>query len=554
MKKTIKFIIVLVLSTSALFYSCETVELELTENPNNLLPELADADLLLNSIQSAYNTSMTVFHDQGSDLVRIDYLNGRDYFAAKTGLTLNGNWNRAYSNIFVNMRLIEELNLDPTVDLNFNEGVAKTLSAHTLMLLVDFLGDIPFSEALNPEEFPNPGIDDDADVYQSALTLLDEAAALLSGEVAVSPGVNDLFYNEDSEAWLRLVNTLRLRAALTTGDITTFNSIIAAGNFISSTDQDFEFQYGTNLLNPDNRHQDYINDYTTAGANIFQSNWLMNYMDTNNDPRIRYYFYRQSECTPGASCNTLGDGQTLSCSLETAPAHYTVGGFTFCFLENGYWGRDHGDDDGVGPDNFLRTASGVYPAGGLFDQDLFGGVGVGLGGGGAGIEPIMLASYVDFMRAEVALASGDAPGASAFIQAGLEKSIAKVQSFGSLDITNDGTLEPDAATVTAFIDGQISAFDAGSTEDQWNILAQQLWVTQFGSGADAYNFYRRRGFPNTLQPNLEPNPGGFVRSFPYPNVEVIANPNLSQKANQAVQVFWDTNPPSAVSGGFPASN
>ena len=39
----------------------------------------------------------------------------------------------------------------------------------------------------------------------------------------------------------------------------------------------------------------------------------------------------------------------------------------------GYWGRDHGNDEGTPPDNFTRTASGVYPAGGSFDgsEDVF---------------------------------------------------------------------------------------------------------------------------------------------------------------------------------------
>ena len=188
-----------------------------------------------------------------------------------------------------------------------------------------------------------------------------------------------------------------MRYNLTTGNN---QAVLNATNVIEDAADDFAFPYGTNVQQPDNRHPDYAADYTDSGANIYQSNWLMKLMNDNDDPRRRYYFYRQDPCTPGASCDPDGDGETLSCSLESAPVHYITGGFSFCFLENGYWGRDHGDTDGTPPDNFTRTAVGVYPAGGRFDDDAFSNVGLGVGAGGFGIEPIFLSSYVDFMRAE----------------------------------------------------------------------------------------------------------------------------------------------------------
>ena len=78
------------------------------------------------------------------------------------------------------------------------------------------------------------------------------------------------------------------------------------------------------------------------------SNWLMGTMDASHDPRIRYYFYRQVPAVPGQEIPA--DEEDLKCSLQSAPAHYTAGGFTFCSLPNGYWGRDHGDSDGLPPD------------------------------------------------------------------------------------------------------------------------------------------------------------------------------------------------------------
>lgn len=556
MKKMYKFMLPALFVGCLFFQSCETVELELLASPNALAEDQADPDLLLNSIQRAYVTTAGVLNDRSSELTRIDYMFGRNYFNNYGPNTMDGSWTRAYSNIFTNTATIDGLNESSDVSLDFHLGVSKTLQAHTLMLLVDFLGDIPWTEALNPIEFPNPNLDDDASVYAVADALLEEALVNMAGGDAPST-VTDFFYGGDSASWIRLINTLKMRSALTKGDNTTFNALVAAGNFISNTSHDFQFNYGTQLLNPNTQHPDYFLDYTTSGAGIYQSMWLMWTMQgvnkadgSDDDPRMRYYFFRQSNCTPGASCDPDGDGQFLSCSLETPPTHYITGGVPFCFLEDGYWGRNHGDDDGTPPDNFARTAVGVYPAGGLFDDNRFDGLNQGVGGNGAGIEPIILASYVDFWRAEVALAAGQVGNAASFVEAGMQKSIDKVAGFGALDASRDPSFEPDATYISDYIDGIVAQI-SDTSDDTWNALAEQYFIAQYGGGQDAWNFYRRTGYPTTVHPNIEPNPGVFPRTLLYPNVEVIANPNILQRTDNATQVFWDTKP---AGPAFPPAN
>lgn len=596
MKKTFKFIMAVAIASSALLFSCETIELELIDNPNALSEGQGDPTFILNSIQLAYRNNALTFNGNGESLTRIRNFGSRDYFNGLTGGSLDGAWTRTYAGIFADVIALEELAQDPTQDLRFHLGTAKIMQAHSLLWLVDYIGDIPLSEALNPSEFPSPNVDPGATVYQGALSILNEGIAQLEsiGANDVLVPATDMFYDEDIPSWIKAGNTIAMKAAITTGDIATFNAIVNTGDFITDAADDLQFQYGTNILNPNTQHPDYLTDYTDQGSNSNQSIWLMNLMRETNDPRIRYYFFRQTGCTPGASCDADGDGETLSCSLQTAPTHYT--GFPFCFLEDGYWGRNHGDDSGAPPDGFLKTAIGVYPGGGKLDVNNFENiiavegddgtftlelnedddlVGLGEGGIGAGIEPIILSSYVDFWRAEAALISGDAAGAAGFIESALNKSIAKVQSFGDLDqgsvnailsadinattgattnVVLANTLLPTTADNDDFVTDILADFNSAGTDGKFNILAEQYFVTLFGGGAEAYNFYRRQGFPTTLSPNLEADPGAFPRSFPYTTSEIVANPNIAQKPNQNVQVFWDTNPPSAVSGGFPAAN
>lgn len=392
MKKLYKFLLISVLSSITLFYSCDTLELEQLTSPNALSTDQADPDLLLNSIQLSYRVSQRTFQANSAELGRISYMSGRTYLENYGDGTVGGPWSSFYSNNLPNLQAIAALNEDPAKDYSYHLGMAKTMQAHTLMQLVDFLGDIPFSEAGQPSEFPKPKVDDDESVYNAAIAMLAEAKTHFEGTSGIGTGT-DLFYGGDATKWIKLVNTLQMRANLTTKN---YAAVVSATNVIESAEDDFQFNYGTNVLSPDTRHPNYASDYTSSGANIYQSNWLMSQMigsfpfgdfSGSTDPRRRYYFYRQSFNTPGsisifrdilgrfgpAGAAYLydgdGNGETLSCSLQDAPLHlqFTPDEEIWCSMPLGYWGRTHGNDEGTPPDGFTRTAVGVYPSGGSFD-------------------------------------------------------------------------------------------------------------------------------------------------------------------------------------------
>ena len=608
MKKIYKILLLAIVTSSTMFYSCDSIELEQLASPNELSADQADPDLLLNSIQLAYRGAQRTFQANSAELGRIDYMFGRNYLNNYGGGTLSGAWTAFYSNngvagININTQAIEAINdANPDKDLSFHLGVAKTLQAHTLMQLVDFLGDIPWSQAGKPNEFPKPEVDNSADVYAAAIAILAEAKALLSNTSGIGTGT-DLFYDGDADKWIKLVNTIQMRADLTVGN---YAAVAAATNVIENTADDFQFQYGTNVLSPDTRHPDYAADYTSSGANIYQSNWLIDQMvgtfgdfspAGSTDPRRRYYFYRQGWATPGnvalyQDVNGVfgpagsvyiyrpdGNGETLQCSLQDIPTHlqFTPDQEIFCSLQLGYWGRFHGNDEGTPPDNFTRTAVGVYPAGGSFDAypdaapfipqfddngDYIGAlnsinalynqaVGLGNGGAGNGIDPIYLASYVDFMKAEANLALGNTAMAATHFEAGMTKSIAKVQSFGALDGGANFNEAPDAATVADFIAIRTAEFNAAPAttpvnadgfpiaKDKMDLLGEQYFIAMYGGAADAFNFIRRTGYPRTLSRNIDAAPGTFPRTVLYPSNEVSANPNILQRLDLSDTVFWD---------------
>ena len=608
MKKIYKYLLMTVVASSTMFYSCDTLEMEDLASPNALSPDLADADLLLNNIQLSYLGAMQDMQYNGAALGRIANMFGRSYYNNFSDGTVSGAWGSLYSGMIPDIDVIDGLNTDGLLD--FHMGISRVMQAHVMMGLVDSLGDIPWSQAGNPSEYPSPAVDAGADVYAAAVAMLGEAA----GYLGTAGGGNDLFYGGDISKWVKLHNTLLMRANLTTGN---YAAALAQTNVISSEADDFQFNYGDQELQPDTRHPSYQSDYTTSGANIYQSNWLMNHMiggsqqwadlavtvtattaEPITDTRRRFYFYRQSWDTPGnisfvdyvsddgnngytflwpanfGADNT--NGETLQCSLQLVPNHlqFTPDEDIWCSTALGYWGRAHGNDEGTPPDNFTRTASGVYPAGGSFDNQYdrpsyvagsglanipTGAVNQGQGGGGAGIWPIYLSSYVSFMKAEAAMWTGDVAMAAMYMELGMNQSIAKVQGFVALDADADSDLIPTAADNAAFVSSVMSQFDAAPVsssldgfgwpveKDKMDLLGEQYFVAMFGGANDAWNFIRRTGYPRTIGRSLA-NPaesGPFPRTGTYPSSEISANPSIIQRGDNNTLVFWDngaTNP------------
>jgi len=556
--------LVLAISSVGLLLSCESTELDLTTDPNAVSPDQATPDFYLNRIQEEFARFNDAFGTNGSEVTRIEYMGTRLYQQAYSPASQDAEWRFAYSSMFTDISAMNVL----AEEANFKRhiGMGQVFQAFTAVTLVDFYGDVPYTSAIQGLDNLNPTADSGAAIYEAALGLLDDAIANFTTEDNTADPSNDYYYDGDWDNWVKLANSLKLKIYAQSrlvdgGAIDAFNAIIAGGDYITSVDEDFQFEWGTNVVNPDSRHPNYIDNYTPQGSADYMSNWLMNYMDNSkvengvaiyedSDPRIRYYYYRQSATTPGAIDSEGPNQQTLSCSVEPIPEHYVDGGFTFCYLPNGYWGRDHGDDDGTPPDGPLKTTYGVYPAGGEFDDSEFSAVDLGSGGGGAGIIPIFLAQTIDFLQAEIAYATGDIPGARAFLSDGVTKSIEKTMAFGALDADADLSLAPTSDDVDDYVAEVEALYDAAVGDEKLNLIAKEFWVALYGNGIDAYNFYRRTGYPNDLQANLEPEPGSFIRSFLYPAVYANNNSSVTQKSSVTVKVFWDNNPDS----GFPLSN
>lgn len=534
----ITILVFLVMTTS----SCS---LDLLDNPNAVTTGNTDINYLLNRIQVSFSNHFNQFSDPGMRLTRMLNQGAAIYDNAVTPAGSDGRWTLAYADLMVDINTL--LPMAEEAGLYAHAGVARTLRAFILMNLVDVFGDVPYSKALDPTNF-NPDVDPGESVYAGALKDLDDAIANFG---ATSRGglTSDLYYGGTVDNWIRAANTLKLKMLLNkrlvdpAGSTTGINTLISGGKLISSTAQNFTFRFGTNLTNPDTRHPRYGGQYLPTGGGDWQSNHYMGQMYDRNDPRIRYYFYRQT-------IRNTTNVTELSCINNLKPVHYSEADYYCVPTPVGYWGYDHLYNGGTPPDGLRRTAWGVYPAGGLFDNDAGVPVSQGAGAGGAGIHPILMQSYVDFMLAEAALTLGTSGDTRSYLEAGIRKSMTDVRTLAmsSTQASAINAFESSngivwADQVNEYVEKILDEFDAAaSTDDKLNIIAKEYWFALYGNGIESYNMYRRTGKPRNMQPGLDPNVGEFVRSFYYPLQFVNRNSSAVQKPNVTVRVFWDTNP------------
>ena len=539
--------------------SCETTELDITENPNALTQPNVDG--LFIRIQENFvrhiaggGSGEDLFDDVGNegldemgmDLTRIGNFFGQLYNNQLIAASQDDEWDNAYRGVLQQIQTL--IPLAEEEGLTRHIAICRFMEAYIYTSMVDFFGDIPFNDALQASDGVfAPTLTPGADIYAAAFALLDDADANFTNTASRDP-FNELFYDNDFDRWQLATNTLRLKLLAQTRLVDAsaegrFNAIINSGNYIQDTADDMQFQWGTNTANPETRHPRYVDAYSVTGSGDYIANWYMERMMLDNDPRIRYIIYRQTNGVPSAALPGLPpDAGQLGCSVITnPPPHYLAGGFTFCALDNGYWGRDHGSEEGIPADNFLRSAWGVYPFGGRFDDSRFTGGGLTTGAQGAGITPILTAHLVQFLQAEMAMVAGNEPAAGTLLQQAIATHIDKVQNSGIVDPDADLSVAPTAQNVSDFLAAVDMDFQNANTEGRWNILGEQFLRASVGMGIDAYNFYRRSNFPTILQPNINPDPGTFMNSLFYPANSVNTNSNISQKANNAEFVFWDTN-------------
>jgi len=538
--------------------SCKKELNSLLTNPSQATPDAASNDLYLNNLQLNFVGFYQNASDLGDQLVRYETMFGPTYFNAYTPSTFDGLWNTAYKSIFLTANTM--IPLAEAKSQFLHAGIAQTLKAYTMITLVDYFGDVPYSEANKGVANTNPKADPGAAVYDSAIALLDAAIANFGKTLSTGLPSNDLFYGGKKASWTKLAKTLKLKAylqeRLVNQSVTAkINDLLTENDLINTSADDFAFSFGTKAVSPDSRHPHYSSNY---GANTGTNDYLGTYFfwslvkeKSIVDPRARYYLYRQITDLTVGNDPRLKDETTaqfaIPCLYRTSPY---PSGTCYCSVSPGYLGRDHGNNEGTPPDGALKTTWGIYPAGGEFDANQNTPAGTDNnqvhGAGGNGISPIWMSSFTWFLKAEAALTLGTAGDPEALMATGISRSLSTVSGFPTklgYAITSDTNFLITTTKTNNYINYVKGKYEAAATnDDKLNIIEKEYYLSAWGNGLEPYNNYRRTGKPSNMQPVLNGNAGAFIRSFFYASVYVNFNKAAKQKAGTDTQVFWDNNP------------
>lgn len=507
-----------------LVISCETLELEsLIENPNQLGLSSADPNFIVNEMQLDFRDRSRGFSDLVDGLIRLE-IQGGSYSASTSSTAIQTQWTATY-NFNSNFQVLEQIAQEQ--GLTYHLGMAQIMKAVNYVHLVDLVGNAPFTEANDPS-IAKPSLDDGEAIYAAMYDLIDEGIANLRLDGNAPPV--DLYYNGDADGWIRYANSFKIKMLLTTRLVNEsdsrdrINAILASGEYIQNDSQSLQFEYGSTANVNESRHPLFTGSYIN-GVGSYRPNNLISYMKDSSsvdDPRLTYYFYRQTLRAPTPDEISTCFGQP---------------NFPFCYVGDGYWGRDHGQGGAAPNDQLLRTAYGAYPAAGAYDRGQAEDVLTSSNLGGDGIHPMMLSSWIQFMLAESTLEIGVTGNARTYLENGVRQHIEKVINFQS---NETGFVAP-ASQVNAYVNEVLADYDAADDEGKLDIIAREWYIASYTNAIEPFNTYRRTGFPSFLVEPAQPL-GLFPRSYLYPLNELTVNPNIQQKDDNQVQVFWDTNP------------
>ena len=89
--------------------------------------------------------------------------------------------------------------------------------AYTYSVILDLFGDVPFDDALNPENV-TPKYDDGKTTYDKVIDMLNTAITTLDEDEGGIPGDQDLVFGGEVSGWKKFANSLKLRMAMNYAD------------------------------------------------------------------------------------------------------------------------------------------------------------------------------------------------------------------------------------------------------------------------------------------------------------------------------------------------
>jgi hypothetical protein len=493
-----KFLRATLLTTglAAVAAGCDITDLDINRDPDAATEESIAPDQLFPTailtvasnrtieIGPSIHQHAQIWASNGSTGV---FSNPDRYFLS--GNNKSNSWNALYGGSLRNLAFMRNIGLSRE-PARPNVGVqADILSAYIFWVLTSIWEDVPYTQATNAAEFPNPEFDRQEVVLRGIVAKLDSAVARIDASQGAVQG--DLIYGGNMENWRRFANSLQLRTlmmirnrdqtvdarieALLAQPLIRENAQEAAVPFFNTTGNENNF-YKLNAL---------FGGFNFAGSGqvfMFAGKPVVDLMKSLGDPRLDTYF-----ALPVRNLNQAPDGGGIATTEHV------------------------GQSPGVFQWNtaFISTIS----------QNI---------ARAAWPNRILTAPEVWFFEAEFRARQGNLGAAHTAYVAGVQRGLAFFNG-------KPGAIP--AAQQAAYIASLPQSFTS-QTQALEAIWAQQ-YIEVFDRAPENWVQWRRTKYPNLEPPNAALFTDGVIRRWGIPGDEISANPNApANRAEENAVPMW----------------
>lgn len=408
-----------------------------------------------------------------------------------------------WDEVFVNLANLENIATTDSDVYDNHKAIAMISKANYFQILVDFYGDIPYTEALKLGDNYNPAYDDDKMIYRSLIENIDEAIALINNADDMDNTVSseDVVYGGDMTKWKKYANTLKLRILMR-------QATLAESDGETATYLDEQFaSLEKNFVNTDvTINPGYTN--SSGKLNPFYANWGFDSQGT----AVQSYNFTvaadfATEFMKGLTPNNPNyTGTGTGVSDPRLQKYYQL-------VDGEVFGVVQGYNSNQAPDELSKLGPEIVkdPS-----QDGF----------------LMLGATSYFLQAEAVLKGYMSGNAKDLFQNGIKS------SFTSLGIGGDAD-----AYITS--SNNIDKIGWDGSSDKVEAIMTQKWLATNGRTAyESWFDYVRTGYPNIPLATTAEKPARYNRLL-YPSSEFITNaanvPNQSQSDAFNTSIFWDAN-------------
>ena len=308
--------------------------ISVTERNPNTVPEASVDQLLV-------GTQVNAFFFAENNLARMAAIwtqqlagTDRQFSLLDTYILKESDVDEEFSQLYTGGGLIDirqGIGLAEAAGLKVYAGIFRVLEGYLMGQGASIWGDLPYTQAVNVDEFPQPALDKQEAVYAAVQTVLDQAIADLTAGGGRSPGVSDLVFNGSAARWAQVAWTLKARYYLhwveaqrsSNAAARTAAQTACGGNCIDKAMAAVEKGINSNAANflavhgsaatSNNVWYQFFNErsgYTAAG------NYLVELLKGRDDPRLAVYFVATDDGFIGSA---PGENNSGASAVNLAP-------------------------------------------------------------------------------------------------------------------------------------------------------------------------------------------------------------------------------------------